>query len=63
VFFLLKEILKFDYADEEDENLDLDSKREAKKGIREKINDLQEIGFKVQEALDYVASLGEKIIK
>jgi hypothetical protein len=40
----------------------MDSK-EPKKTFKEKLNEIQEICLKVQENLDYLASLGERIIK
>lgn len=37
--------------------------KEPKKSFREKLAEIQEICLKVQEALDYIASLGERIVK
>ncbi|CAF1029366.1 unnamed protein product, partial [Brachionus calyciflorus] len=56
-----EEDLNFDYIEDEEENLDPESK-EPKKSFRERLNEIQEICLKVQETLDYIASLGERII-
>ena len=37
--------------------------QEPKKTFREKLTDIQEICLKVQDKLDEIASLGERVIK
>lgn len=37
--------------------------QEPKKSFREKLNEIQEICLKVQETLDYIASMGERVVK
>ena len=53
----------FDYFEEgEEEAMDVEAK-EPKKSFRERLNEIQEICLKVQDALDFIASLGERVIK
>lgn len=48
---------------EDDDSIgDLESK-EIKKSFREKLAEIQEICLRVQEALDNIASLGERVVK
>lgn len=37
--------------------------KEPKKSFREKLAEIQEICLKIQEALDYIASMGERVVK
>ena len=54
--------INFEYLDEEEEPMDSTDK-EPKKSFRERLNEIQEICLKVQETLDYIASLGERVLK
>ena len=54
--------INFEFVDEEEEPMD-DAKEEPKKSFREKLNEIQEICLKVQETLDYIASMGERVVK
>ncbi len=58
----MKDSINFEYYDEEEETVK-DTDKEPKKSFRERLNEIQEISLKVQEMLDYIASLGERILK
>ena len=48
--------------DEDEDFMDAESK-EPKKSFRERLNEIQEICLKVQETLDSIASVCERVIK
>ena len=59
---MIKQDISFEFVDEEEEQID-DAKEEPKKSFREKLNEIQEICLRVQETLDYIASMGERVVK
>jgi hypothetical protein len=60
LYFVSKETGTFEFFEEEEEDPE---NRAPKKTFIERLNDVQEISLKVQETLDKVASLGERIVK
>ncbi|ESO89614.1 hypothetical protein LOTGIDRAFT_124931, partial [Lottia gigantea] len=56
-----KEPVEDDYDDEEDEDDDDDKDKEEKKSFKEKLQAIQEVCLQVQNGMDMVASMGERV--
>ncbi|XP_064609084.1 LOW QUALITY PROTEIN: multiple C2 and transmembrane domain-containing protein 1-like [Liolophura sinensis] len=50
-----------DYADDEDDDDDDEKEKEEKKSFKEKLQAIQEVCLQVQQGMDMVASMGERV--